>query len=354
MNQVPSHKGAAGPSRQDYASKEVAPQRVAVIGLGAWGAALALYCARLGLQVTAWHRNGAHIKTLRDAKELRITTKFTAPLSNNISLTANLAECQAADLTIIALPASAWGEVLPILRPKGTIISATKGLERSSNLTPLTYSHMKLGIEQDKLCVISGPSFAKDLAEQTPLSLVAASSNQTTAALVATTLSSKSVRVYTSNDPLGVELGGILKNIIAIAVGISDALNYGPSTRAALITRGLAEMTRIAVALGAEQRTLTGLSGLGDLVMTATDDQSRNRIVGLRLGKGESISQILSSLGSTAEGVLSAPLVAQIAAERSIEAPIIELVVRVLRGEIAPNELADQLMLRPLREEFSA
>jgi glycerol-3-phosphate dehydrogenase (NAD(P)+) len=170
---------------------------------------------------------------------------------------------------------------------------------------------------------------------------------------VAKILSSSSVRVYVSNDPLGVELGGILKNVIAIAVGISDALGYGPSTRAALITRGLSEMTRVAVALGAQHQTLSGLSGLGDLVMTATDDQSRNRIVGLRLGRGEKLSEILSSLGSTAEGVLSAPIVETIAREKAVDAPIISLVVKVLRGEIAPKDLAATLMTRPLKGEFS-
>jgi glycerol-3-phosphate dehydrogenase (NAD(P)+) len=182
--------------------------------------------------------------------------------------------------------------------------------------------------------------------------MVAASRELSTATAVASLLSSASVRLYLSTDPLGVELGGILKNIISIAAGISDALAYGPSTRAAIITRGLAEMTRIAVALGAEPQTLSGLSGLGDLVMTATDDQSRNRLVGLRLGRGEPIEQILASLGATAEGVSSAPIVESLASRLKVDVPITTLVCKVLRKEIAPQDLARTLMLRPLRGEF--
>jgi len=158
--------------------------------------------------------------------------------------------------------------------------------------------------------------------------------------------------VYTSDDPLGVELGGILKNIVAIAVGISDGLSYGPSTRAALITRGLAEITRIASALGAKRQTLYGLSGLGDLVMTSTDDQSRNRTVGLRLGRGESLTDIVASLGATAEGVTSAPLVERLARDHQIEAPIVSGVVQVVQGALSPKDLAIALMTRPLKSEF--
>jgi glycerol-3-phosphate dehydrogenase (NAD(P)+) len=158
--------------------------------------------------------------------------------------------------------------------------------------------------------------------------------------------------VYTSVDPIGVELGGILKNVVAIAAGVSDSLNYGPSARAALIARGLAEMTRLATALGADPRTLSGLSGLGDLVMTATENQSRNRTVGLRLGKGEKIDEITSSLGSVAEGVSTAPLVQQLATKASVEIPLTDHIVKLLRGEIAPADLAAALMARPLRSEF--
>ncbi|MFN4895794.1 MAG: NAD(P)H-dependent glycerol-3-phosphate dehydrogenase [Pseudomonadota bacterium] len=329
------------------------PTEIAVIGLGAWGSALAQYCAQLGHHVTAWHRDDGHLAAIRSAQEISIAKDCRVPLPTTMRVTSNLADCRAQPISIIALPASAWPDVLPTLKPQGLVVSASKGLERTAQITPLTWCHRVLGVSSERLCVISGPSFARDLAQRTPITLVAASGSEDTAALVAKILSSSSVRVYVSNDPLGVELGGILKNVIAIAVGISDALGYGPSTRAALITRGLSEMTRVAVALGAQHQTLSGLSGLGDLVMTATDDQSRNRIVGLRLGRGEKLSEILSSLGSTAEGVLSAPIVETIAREKAVDAPIISLVVKVLRGEIAPKDLAATLMTRPLKGEFS-
>lgn len=333
------------------------PSEIAVIGLGAWGSALATYCARLGHSVIGWHRDQAYIGEILARREITVTRDCRAPVPDTLRVTSDLSEVCSQQITIVALPASAWSEVLPSLNAHGLnpdtiVISASKGLEKSSQLTPLTWAHRVLGVPTAALCAISGPSFARDLVTGTPLSLVAASSDITTATSVATSLSSKSVRLYLSTDPLGVELGGILKNVIAIAVGISDSLGYGPSTRAALITRGLAEMTRIAVALGAQQQTLSGLSGLGDLVMTATDDQSRNRIVGLRLGGGEKLAEILTSLGSTAEGVLSAPLIESIAQRAAIDAPITTLVVKVLRGEIAPQDLATTLMSRPLKGEF--
>jgi glycerol-3-phosphate dehydrogenase (NAD(P)+) len=184
------------------------------------------------------------------------------------------------------------------------------------------------------------------------VSLTAASVSDSTSGRVARILSGKTLRVYTSDDPRGVELGGILKNIVAIAVGISDGLSYGPSTKAALITRGLAEITRVATALGANSQTLYGLSGLGDLVMTSTDDQSRNRTVGLRLGRAEKLDAIVSSLGATAEGVSSAPMVERIARERQIDTPIISGVVRVIEGSLSPGDLALVLMARPLKSEF--
>jgi glycerol-3-phosphate dehydrogenase (NAD(P)+) len=328
------------------------PTEIAVIGLGAWGSALALYCARLGHSVTAWHRDETYVASLRAAQEIAVTKDFSATLPDNLRITSDLTQVRSQSLTIVALPASAWAGVLPTLQPAGLVISASKGIEKGTHTTPLTWAHRTLGIPQERLCVISGPSFARDLAKQTPISLVAASRSIDTATTVATALSSSTVRLYLSTDPLGVELGGILKNVIAIAVGISDSLGYGPSTRAALITRGLAEITRLAVSLGAQQQTLSGLSGLGDLVMTATDDQSRNRIVGLRLGRGEKLDVILTNLGSTAEGVLSAPLVDGIARTANIDAPITSLVVKVLRGDIAPQDLAASLMSRPLKGEF--
>lgn len=325
-------------------------RRIAVVGVGAWGSALALHCARAGHSVIGWTREDGVVESAQRTGTFSFAGK-TLPVPPNLTITSNLADLADADLTIIALPARAWGEVVPLLKTK-VIISATKGLEKDSGLTPLSYAAGKLNIPRDRLAVISGPSFASDLIAGHPISIVAGSTSDALALEVATTLSNETLRVYTSNDPIGVELGGILKNVVAIASGVSDSLGYGPSARAALITRGLAEMATLATAMGANFKTLAGLSGLGDLLMTATEDQSRNRAVGLALGKGGKLADVLKSLGSTAEGVSSAPLVQKMAREKGVEIPITDHVVKLLLGELAPSELAKPLMTRPLRGEF--
>lgn len=324
--------------------------KIAVVGLGAWGSALALHCARLGCPVIGWNRDSSLVQDITTSRQLTVAGhKVHVPES--FKATSNLADLADADLTIIALPARAWGEVLPHLKAKA-IVSATKGLEKDTSLTPLSFAQQKHGYSAEALAVISGPSFASDLIAGRPISVVAGSKSNALASLVANILSSPSLRVYTSHDPLGVELGGILKNIIAIVAGVSDSLGYGPSARAAVISRGLYEMSALAVALGAEEKTLTGLSGLGDLIMTATEDQSRNRTVGLRLGKGEQLADVIASLGATAEGVSSAPLVLALAQQHGIAAPLTEHVVRLMNGEIRATEMAHALMTRPLKSEF--
>lgn len=324
--------------------------KISVVGLGAWGSALAIHCARLGHSVIGWNRDLKFVEGVNQSRHIKVANQ-SIQTPTNFTATSNLSDLDETDLTIVALPARAWGEVLPKVKAKA-VISATKGLERETNATPLSYAHAACGFAVDHLAVLSGPSFASDLVAGRPISVVAGSSSEGLATLIANSLSSPAFRVYTSSDPLGVELGGILKNIIAIVAGVSDSLGYGPSTRAAIISRGLHEMTEIALALGAKERTLSGLSGLGDLVMTATEDQSRNRSVGLRLGRGEKLSDIVSALGATAEGVLTAPLALSLAERHNISAPITEHAVRLMNGEIRATEMAYSLMTRPLKSEF--
>lgn len=332
-------QSAPGPSR-----------RIAVVGMGAWGSALALHCARAGHTVIGWTRDQATIENASKSQAFSFAGA-SLPLPSNLSLTNDLNLLSAADFTIVALPARAWGEVIPRLTARA-LISATKGLEKDSGLTPLSYAAEKLGVPREQLAVISGPSFASDLVAGHPISIVAGSTSETLAFEVATALSNETLRIYTSADPVGVELGGILKNVIAIAAGVSDSLGYGPSARAALITRGLAEIAAVATAMGADFKTLAGLSGLGDLLMTATEDQSRNRAVGLKLGKGAKLPEVIAALGSTAEGVSSAPLVQKLARAHAIETPITDEVVKLLQEQVAPGEMARSLMTRPLRREF--
>ncbi len=320
------------------------------MGLGAWGTALALHCARLGHSVVGWNRDISAVNAARSSGKISCAGG-TTEIPANMGVTSSLADLGGAEFTIVALPARAWGDVVPSLKAT-SIVSATKGLESKSSQTPLTYAHSVARYPRESLAVISGPSFASDLIAGHPISIVAGSTSESLANTVATTLSSPTLRVYTSNDPLGVELGGILKNVIAIVAGVSDSLGYGPSARAALISRGLFEMTSVATSLGAHPRTLSGLSGLGDLIMTATEDQSRNRSVGLRLGQGEALSDVLQSLGATAEGVSSAPLVLDLAKKHGVSAPLTEGVVKLMRGDLKAIELAGALMSRPLRSEF--
>ena len=328
----------------------VPSRRIAVVGMGAWGSALALHCARAGHSVVGWNRDKAVVERALSSGEFQFAGAML-PFPSNLKITHQLQDTANAELTIIALPARALAEVVPHVTAR-VIVSATKGLEKDSGLTPLSYAAEKLKLARDTLAVISGPSFASDLIAGHPISIVASSSSEALAQEVATTLSNESLRVYTSTDPLGVELGGILKNVIAIAAGVSDSLEYGPSAKAALITRGLAEMAALATAMGANFKTLSGLSGLGDLLMTATENQSRNRAVGLQLGKGAKLSDVIASLGSTAEGVSSAALVQRLAQEKGVAVPITDQVVRLLRGEVVPGELTKALMNRPLRREF--
>lgn len=318
---------------------------IGVIGLGAWGSALSLHLARAGHSLVGFSRGVSPSRT-----------SFTIggcdyPLPSNCTLTNDISSLSNVQILIIALPAKALNAVR-IPRCAHTIISATKGIEPSTRQTPLQFFEKKLDVATQAMGTLSGPSFAADLAAGRPISVVAASSSITTADKIAELFSSPTFRVYSSEDPLGVELGGILKNVIALAAGVSDAMGLGPSARAALITRGLAEMTRLAVALGAQTSTLSGLSGLGDLIMTASDDQSRNRTVGLRLGKGESLSAIATSLGSVAEGVSTASLALKLATEAGVDTPICAQVVELLEGRISPQQLVVNLMQRPRKREF--
>jgi glycerol-3-phosphate dehydrogenase (NAD(P)+) len=328
--------------------------RVAVIGLGAWGAALAQHLARNGYTVTAWARNADLIATLTTSRR---HARFTdgSPLLSNIQFTNLLSDVYGCAYIVLALPARALHQVieqllLPPVTPV-TLISAIKGMEPHSQQTPLGYLRFVKSLKAHRHAVVSGPSFATDLYHGRPLSLVVAAREEATAQDTARLLMGPTVRTYTSIDPLGVELGGITKNVIALAAGVSDSLGYGPSARAGLITRGLSEMSRLAVALGADPKTLTGLAGLGDLIMTATEDQSRNRSIGLRLGEGLSLAEARNAVGSEAEGVSAAAHILKLANDHGVEMPITERVVRLINGEMNPKDLADELMARPMKSE---
>lgn len=330
----------------------MASPTIAMLGLGNWGTALANHLACKGHQVTGWSVEKNVVDSInsthRNARYLS-----DVDLNERISATSNLDDVRGHDVLIFAFPSSALGQIVPTFtaRADQTIISVIKGFEEASLLTPTQFVAQSLG-SQSRCAVLSGPSFARDVVVRRPCGIVAASTNLAVAETVAELFNSDSMKVYLSTDAIGVEIGGAVKNVIALAAGVCDGLRLGDSARAGLVTRGLAEMMRLARVLGGQDITLAGLSGLGDLVMTASSDLSRNRTVGLRLGAGEKLSTIVGSLGSVAEGVKTTPLVMTLARRHGVDMPITAAVERLLSGELSPQQLVRELMTRPTRREF--
>ena len=324
---------------------------LAILGAGAWGTALAISAARHNPRVLLWARDAAQVADMQAA---RCNTRYLpdAPFPDALRVTADLQEAVAhgqGGLIIIGTPMAALGSTLQSLPDDAATFWLCKGFEKGTGrlgheIAAALRPHARSG-------VLSGPSFANEVALGQPTALVAASADQALAEQAEAAFHSDSLRVYTSTDPVGVDVGGAVKNVLAIATGIVDGMNLGLNARAALITRGLAEMTRLGVALGARPDTFMGLSGLGDLVLTATGNLSRNRTVGLQLATGKKLSQILHDLGHVAEGVYSAATVWQRAQSLGVSMPITEAVVAVLDDRLTPAEAVGALMRREAKAE---
>jgi glycerol-3-phosphate dehydrogenase (NAD(P)+) len=326
--------------------------KLCFLGAGAWGTALAAQAAPRHA-VTLWARDAAQARALAASREnTRYLPGCTLPASLVITADRDAA-LAGADLVLIATPMSGLRETLAAL-PEGTrVLWLCKGFEAGSGrLGHEIAAELRPGaIAGAAVGVLSGPSFADEVARGRPTALVAASNDGALREVAAAAFHADALRVYTSTDPIGVEVGGAVKNVMAIATGLADGMALGLNARAALITRGLAEMTRLGLALGARAETFMGLSGLGDLVLTTTGDLSRNRQVGLRLARGATLAQVLSELGHVAEGVASAPVVLQRARSLGVEMPITEAVVAVLEGRLAPADAMRRLMARESRDE---
>jgi glycerol-3-phosphate dehydrogenase (NAD(P)+) len=331
--------------------------KISVLGAGAWGTALAIQAAQAGHDVSLWGRDAAAIEQMRVSRRNAAylpDSELPAPLA----LTADRGQAiahAAAGLTIIATPMSGLRETLAALPSTQRVLWLCKGFEAGSGrlgheIARELQPDMRVG-------VLSGPSFAQEVAAGRPTALVAASEDADLAQAAVDAFHGERLRVYTSTDPIGVEVGGAVKNVLAIAVGVCDGLSNvapdapGLNARAALITRGLAEMLRLGLALGAKAETFMGLSGLGDLVLTATGDLSRNRRVGLMLAEGLAMPDILKRLGHVAEGVYSAPTVLARAREAGVEMPITAAMVALLQGRIAAPRVVELLMGREARPE---
>lgn len=327
---------------------------IAVLGAGSWGTALALVLARNGQRVFFWGRDaGVMLDAATRRRNPRYLSNFELPA--NLEPTSDLQHAvQSAHTVLVAVPSSAFRHTLEILRPHvrddARVVWATKGLEQGSNKLLHQVVEDVLGPSRI-MAVISGPTFAAEVAQGYPTALTVASTSAAFASEVARFVHSKSIRAYSSDDVAGVELGGALKNVLAIGAGISDGLGFGANARAALITRGLSEMVRLGVTLGGRRETLMGLSGLGDLILTCTDNQSRNRRLGLALGQGKSVEAALESIDQVVEGVQTAREVYELARSNGIEMPIAEQVYAVLYSNVAPRDAVNKLMERGQKAE---
>jgi glycerol-3-phosphate dehydrogenase (NAD(P)+) len=332
--------------------------RITVLGSGAWGTAIALSLYRRGgHQVALWAHSPELAQQIADARE---NTQFLPgiPLPADLAVTADCAAIAAADILVSVIPSEFLRPTLlrirTHLRTGQFVVSATKGLEDRTlcRMTEVLSATLEPAGLLLSIGALSGPSFALEVAQGQPTAVTVAFSDPQIAALIQQEFSSETLRLYTSSDVVGVELGGALKNVIAIAAGVSAGVGLGHNSTAALITRGIAEITRLAVACGARRETLAGLSGIGDLVLTCTGSLSRNRSVGQALGQGRQLPEILGSLGGkVAEGVLTSRAALGLARQHGIEMPITEQMELILNEGKDPREAIRDLMLRPGKEE---
>ncbi|OGR32418.1 MAG: glycerol-3-phosphate dehydrogenase [Desulfuromonadales bacterium GWD2_61_12] len=336
-----------------------ASKKIAVIGGGSWGTTLADLLARKGEEVTLWVYE---IDLAERMRQSRINDLYLPgfPLAASLAITADLPHAVAgSDVVVLVPPSQVMRQVvtqaLPHLRPDALVVSASKGIENDSlQLMSEVLTGLLQGQRPERLVFLSGPSFAREVAAGMPTAVVAASLDLQAAARVQELFSTDAFRVYSNHDIVGVELGGALKNVIALAAGVADGLGFGYNTRAALITRGLAEMTRLGLALGAQAETFAGLAGMGDLVLTCTGDLSRNRSVGMELGKGRRLEEILAGMKMVAEGVRTTLSAYQLAQKLGVEMPITEQTYRILYEEKDPRQAVSELMQRGLRHERDA
>jgi glycerol-3-phosphate dehydrogenase (NAD(P)+) len=331
------------------------PIPVGVLGAGSFGTCLALLCARKH-SVTIWARSGEIADAInRDHRNPRYLTQ--AALPESVRATCDLEEALAdRELVICAVPSHGVREVMrraaEFFPEHAILVSTVKGIESGTWMRmDQVFEDVLDAIHHPRLVFLSGPSFAREVAEGRPTAVTLACREEAYAISVQESLSCPWFRCYSATDVIGVELGGALKNVIAIAVGICDGLGTGQNARAGLMTRGLREITRLGVAMGADPITFLGLAGMGDLVLTCTGDLSRNRTVGIELGRGRELEEIVAGMSEVAEGVRTTGAAIELARRHGVEMPIAEAVQGVLEGKIAPEDVADRLMRRQLRPE---
>lgn len=337
------------------AASSLAHADIAVLGAGSWGTALAIQFARAGRPARLWGRDRVHVQAMqRERSNARYLPEVRFP--DGLHLLDSLESAvDGVNDVLLAVPSHAFRALLQQLRPmlpaSIRLCWATKGFELETGLLPNQVAHEVLGPGRS-VAVLSGPTFASEVGRGLPTAMTIASPDADYAEKLARDLSSSSFRAYTSTDITGVEVGGAVKNVLAIGAGLSDGLGFGANTRIALITRGLTEMTRLGVALGARRETFMGLAGLGDLVLTCTDNHSRNRRFGLALARGASVDAALEEIGQVVEGYQAARALRVVATRESVVMPIAEGLYGVLYEQLAVEQVVRGLMLRPIKPEF--
>jgi len=328
---------------------------VLVVGAGSWGTALAIVLAGNGQSVYLWGRNSTHIAALKSQncnQRYLPDAIFPEGLLAVDDLESCLHEC---DEIVLAVPCAGMRSILEFIDKQGNdnlkLCLTSKGLEATTHKLNHQVVEDCLG-EKASTVVLSGPSFAKEVAAGLPTAVTIAGSDMETATWFAEKFHNEVFRTYTHDDIVGVEVGGAVKNVMAIAAGISDGLGFGSNTRAALITRGLAEIIRLGVVLGGRQETFMGLTGLGDLILTCTDDQSRNRRFGIELAKGATVPEACENIGQAIEGIKTSQEVFQLALKNNIEMPITEQVCQVVSGDVLPSDAVKALLMREQRQEL--
>ena len=328
-------------------------KNIAVIGAGSWGTAIAILLSSKGYNVRLWDVNPKRAENLiadRENKQYLPNIKFPNTLHPIIEIEEVLA---GAELAIFAAPAQqfrvALDNALPHIEKDTKIVNLAKGLEQHTLLRMSEIAYQK--VPQENYAVLSGPSHAEEVGLQKPTTVVVASKSKETAEYVQDVFFAENFRVYTSQDVIGVELGGALKNIIALGAGISDGMDFGDNAKAALMTRGIAEISRLGVAMGADVHTFSGLSGVGDLIVTCTSMHSRNRRCGIAIGEGKGVKEAVDSVGMVVEGMYTAEAAYELAKKYDVEMPIVEGIYEIISNNASPKEIVKQLMLRDKKME---
>jgi glycerol-3-phosphate dehydrogenase (NAD(P)+) len=336
---------------------ETADIRIGVVGAGSWGTALANLLASKGYRIDLWVFERDVKEQIQQSGENSVFLPGFK-LSDNLHPTNDLAKAVLdKDLILLVVPShvvrDTTAKMAAYLSADTVVVSASKGIENKTHLTMTGVMQQTLtGIPPRQLAVLSGPSFAKEVARNLPTVVTVASQDATVAAMVQQAMVTPYFRVYTSEDIVGVELGGSIKNVIAIAAGVIDGLELGLNTRAALITRGMTEIRRLGLKMGANPRTFTGLAGFGDLILTCTGDLSRNHTVGKKIGQGQTVDHILGQMRMVAEGVKTAKSVYNLSRKLGVEMPISHEICRILYEDLSPREAVTRLMTRDLKQEL--